>query len=90
MEEVGGRRFVKGLTGKEADTWRGVSEGIRACREDIGAGEARLAEDVRKFEQSIAMANATVAAEKVRQENEGFIFRDLLAVAQRCCYIFLQ
>lgn len=64
-DEAGGRRFIKGLTGRGKETWRGVSEGLMMCREDVESGEARLAEDVGSFEQLIYAANEDAAAKKV-------------------------
>lgn len=65
-DEAGGRRFIKGLTGRSKEIWRGVSEGLMMCREDIESGEARLAEEVGSFEQWVYAANGDAAAKKVR------------------------
>ena len=53
------------------EIWRGVSEGLMSCREDIESGEARLAEDVRSFEQRILSANEDIAAKKVGRGKGG-------------------
>ena len=47
------------------ECWRRVCEGLEACREDIASGEARLAKDVCRYEDLLAVANEKLAAEKV-------------------------
>ncbi|CBJ33086.1 expressed unknown protein [Ectocarpus siliculosus] len=65
VEDAGGRRFVKGFTGKDMEIWRSAVEGLAACGADIESGEARLEEDVGRFEQEISRVNAEIAAQKV-------------------------
>ncbi|CAM9445830.1 unnamed protein product, partial [Ectocarpus sp. 13 AM-2016] len=65
VEDAGGRRFVKGFTGKDMEIWRSAVEGLAACGADIESGEARLKEDVGRFEQEISRVNAEIAAQKV-------------------------
>ncbi|CAM9153732.1 unnamed protein product, partial [Hapterophycus canaliculatus] len=65
MEDAGGRRFVKGLTGKDMGVWKSAAEGLEACRADIESREARLAENVGQFELELSRRNAEIAAEKV-------------------------
>ncbi|CAM9445389.1 unnamed protein product, partial [Ectocarpus sp. 8 AP-2014] len=65
VEDAGGRRFVKGFTGKDMEIWRSAFEGLAACGADIESGEARLEEDVGRFEQEISRVNADIAAQKV-------------------------
>lgn len=67
LEDVGGSRYVKGIVGKELEIWRSAAEGLEAYRADIESGEARLAEDVDRFERELARVNAEIAAEKVRR-----------------------
>lgn len=65
VEAAGGRRYVKGLSGKNLEAWRNVVETLAACGADIESAEARLAEDVDRFERELSRANAEIAAEKV-------------------------
>ncbi|CAB1096739.1 unnamed protein product [Ectocarpus sp. CCAP 1310/34] len=65
VEDAGGRRFVKGFTGKDMEIWRSTVEGLTACGADIESGEARLEEDVGRFEQEISRVNAEIAAQQV-------------------------
>lgn len=65
VEDAGGRRFVKGFTGKDIEIWRSAVEGLAACGADIESGEARLAEDVGRLEREISRVNAEIAAQKV-------------------------
>lgn len=65
VEEAGGRRFIKGVTGDNMECWRRVCEGLEACREDIASGEDRLAKDVCRYERLLAVTNEKLAAEKV-------------------------
>lgn len=65
MEAAGGRRFVKGLSGKDLEAWRNTAESLAACGADVESGEARLAEDVDQFERELSRVNAEIAAEKV-------------------------
>lgn len=66
LEDVGGSRYVKGVVGKDLEVWRSAAEGLEACLADIESGEARLAEDVDRFERELARVNVETAAEKVR------------------------
>lgn len=65
IEAAGGLRFVKGMAGDDLETWRRLSEGLRACHEDMKSSEARLAEDVCSVERRNATTNDEIAAEKV-------------------------
>lgn len=65
VDDAGGRRFLKGLTGKDVEIWRSASESLAACGADVESGEARLAEDVGRFELELSKRNEEIAAEKV-------------------------
>ncbi|CAM9831136.1 unnamed protein product [Scytosiphon promiscuus] len=65
VEDAGGHRYVKGLTGKDMHVWRSATEGLDACRADIDSRQAGLAKDVRQFELELSRKNAEIAAEKV-------------------------
>lgn len=65
VQAAGGRRFVKGLSGKDLEVWRSAVECLAACGADIESGQARLSEDLHRFERELSRANAEVAAEKV-------------------------
>lgn len=65
MEAAGGLRFLKGLSGKDIEIWNSVSESLAACGADVESGEARLAEDVGRFELELSRLNEEITAEKV-------------------------
>ena len=71
IDEAGGRRFIKGLTGRCKETWRCVSEGLMSCCEDVESAEDRLVEDVGSFEQRISATNEDVAAKRCEGVGEG-------------------
>lgn len=47
------------------EAWTSAAEGLEACRADIESKEARLAEDVGRFELELSRRNEEIAAEKV-------------------------
>lgn len=83
IKDAGGRRFLKGLTGKDIEIWRRVSEGLAACGADVESGEARIAEDVGRFELELSRANEEIAAEKVLENismNKGMLVDEVSKV----------
>lgn len=67
MKEAGGFRYVKGLPSNDIETWKGVSEALIVCREDVESRKAKLAADVSSSEQRILSVNESSAAEKVKK-----------------------
>ena len=85
MEAAGGRRFVKGLSGKDLEAWRNTAESLAACGADVESGEARLAEDVDQFEGELSRVNAEIAAEKVGFSSAKYSVPPTWPRKRRCC-----